>query len=175
MRARLFPFSLLGKALQWFHSQPAETVQNWNALMNAFMKEYYSPGKTQSLHNKIATFAQYPMETISEAFEHFNEYTRAVPHHKFLKEDLVQKFYQGLTMASRTIIDASTGGSIIKLTLTEAFTLFKKAADNDTWASSGHLLPVQPMGTSKESCKWRRKTFLRARSIHSCGGWRRWR
>jgi hypothetical protein len=28
MRARLFPFSLLGKALQWFYSQPAETVQN---------------------------------------------------------------------------------------------------------------------------------------------------
>jgi hypothetical protein len=43
MRARLFPFSLLGKALQWFHSQPAETVQNWNELMRAFMKQYYSP------------------------------------------------------------------------------------------------------------------------------------
>jgi hypothetical protein len=42
MRARFLPFSLLGKALQWFHSQPAETVQNWNALMKAFMKEYYS-------------------------------------------------------------------------------------------------------------------------------------
>jgi hypothetical protein len=57
------------------------------------MKEYYSPGKTQSLRNKIATFSQYPTETVSEAFEHFNEYTRAVPHHKFPKEDLVQKFY----------------------------------------------------------------------------------
>jgi hypothetical protein len=65
MRARLFPFSLLRKALQWFHSQPAETVQNWNALMKAFMKEYYSSGKTQSLCNKIATSAQYPTETIS--------------------------------------------------------------------------------------------------------------
>jgi hypothetical protein len=86
------------------------------------------------------------METISEAFERFNEYTRAVPHHKFLKEDLVQKFYQGLTMASRTIIDASAGGSIIVLTPTEAFTLFKKVADNDTWASSGRLHPVQPTG-----------------------------
>jgi hypothetical protein len=53
MRARLFPFSLLGKALQWFHSQPAETVQDWNALMRAFMKEYYSPGKTQSLRIKL--------------------------------------------------------------------------------------------------------------------------
>jgi hypothetical protein len=44
MRARLFLFSLLGKALQWFLSQPAETVQNWNALMRAFMNEYYSSG-----------------------------------------------------------------------------------------------------------------------------------
>jgi hypothetical protein len=32
-------------------------VQDWNALMTDFMKEYYSPGKTQSFHNKIATFA----------------------------------------------------------------------------------------------------------------------
>jgi hypothetical protein len=98
MRARLFPFSLLGKALQWFHSQPAETVQNWNALMKAFMKEYYSPGKTQSFRNMIATFAQYPTKTILKAFECFNEYTLAVPHHKFLKEDLVQKFYHACTI-----------------------------------------------------------------------------
>jgi hypothetical protein len=149
MRARLFPFSLLEKALQWFHSQPMETVQNWNTLMKAFMKEYYSPGKTQSLRNKISTFVQYPKETISEAFECFNEYMRVVPHHKFLKEDLVQKFYQGLTMVSRTIIDASAWGSIIELTPTEAFTLFKKVADNDTWASSGRLHPVQPTGNVK--------------------------
>jgi putative heme degradation protein len=149
MRARLFPFSQLGKALQWIHSQPAETVQNWDALMRAFMKEYYSPSNTQSLCNKIATFAQYPTETISDAFERFNEYTRAVPHHKFLKEDHVQKFYQGLIMASRTIIDASAGESIIELTPTEAFTLFKKVADNDTWASSGRLLPFQPTGNVK--------------------------
>jgi hypothetical protein len=144
MRARLFPFSLLGKALQWFYSQPVETVQNWDTLMRAFMKEYYSLGKTQSLRNKIATFAQYPTETISKAFERFNEYTRPVPHHKSPKEDLIRKFYQGLTMASRTIIDASAGGSIIELTLTQAFTLFKKVAENDTWASSGRLLLVQP-------------------------------
>jgi hypothetical protein len=149
MRARLFPFSLLRKALQWFHSQPVETVQDSNALMRAFIKEYYSPGKTQSLRNKIATFAQYPTETISEAFERFNEYTQAVPPHKFPKEDLVQKFYQRLTMASRTIIDALVGGSIIELTPTQAFTLFKKVADNDTWASSGRLHPFQPTGNAK--------------------------
>jgi hypothetical protein len=151
MRARLFPFSLLGKALQWFHSQPAETVQNWNALMRAFMKEYYSPGKTQSLRNKIATFAQYPTETISEAFERFNEYTRAVPHHKFPKEDLVQKFYQGLTMVSRMIIDASEGGSIIELTPTEAFTLWSRTMTHERRPDD--YFWFNPQGTSKESCK----------------------
>jgi hypothetical protein len=66
---------------------------------------HYSLGKTQSLRNKIATFVQYLTETKLKAFECFNEYTRAVPHQKFPKEDLIQKFYQGLTMASRTIID----------------------------------------------------------------------
>jgi hypothetical protein len=143
--------------------------------MKAFMKEYYSPGKTQSLRNKIATFAQYPTETISEAFERFNEYIRVVPHHKFPKEDLVQKFYQGLTMASRTIIDASAGGSITEFMPTEAFTLFKKVTDNDTWRHPDAYFRFNPRGMSKESCKWRRKTFLKERSIHSCGGWRRWR
>jgi hypothetical protein len=40
MRTRLFSFLLLGKTLQWFYSQPAETVQDWDELMRAFMKEY---------------------------------------------------------------------------------------------------------------------------------------
>jgi hypothetical protein len=52
-------------------------------------------------------------------------------------------------MASRTIIDALAGGSIIELTSTEAFTLFKKVTDNDTWASSGRLLSIQLTGNVK--------------------------
>jgi hypothetical protein len=135
--------------------------------MKAFMKEYYSPGKTQSLRNKIATFVQYPMETVLKAFERFNEYTRAVPHHKFPKEYLVQMFYQGLTMASRMIIDASAGGSIIELTPKEAFTLFKKVIDNDTWASSGCLHPVQPTGNVKGVLQVEKENILKTRSTRS--------
>jgi hypothetical protein len=83
-----------------------------------------------------------------------------VPHHKFPKEDLVQKFYQGLVIASRKIINASAGGSIIDLTPTEAFTLFKKVADNDTWASSGCFLPVQPTGNIKGVLKVEKEDLL---------------
>jgi hypothetical protein len=63
-------------------------------------------------------------------------------------------------MALRTIIDASAGGSIIELTPTEAFTLFKKVADNDTWASSGRLLPVQPTGNVKGILQVEKKNIL---------------
>jgi hypothetical protein len=130
--------------------------------MRDFMKKYYSPGKTQSLCNEIATFAQYTTETILETLR-FNEYTRVVPHHKFPNEDLVQKFYQGLTMVSWTVIDASAGGSIIELTPTQAFTLFKKIADNDTWASSECLLPVQPTGNVKGVLQVEKEDILKGK------------
>jgi hypothetical protein len=45
--------------------------------MRNFVKEFYSPTKTQGLCNKVDTFVQLPMETIEEALEHFNEYMRA--------------------------------------------------------------------------------------------------
>jgi hypothetical protein len=76
MRAKLFPFSLLGKALRWLHTLPAESKQDWEALMRNFMNEFYLPTKTQSLRNKIDMFVQFPMETIEEALERFNEYIR---------------------------------------------------------------------------------------------------
>jgi hypothetical protein len=77
MRARFFPFSLHGKAFHWFQTLPVESRQDWEALMRNFMKEFYSPTKTQSLRNKVDAFVQLPMETIAEALERFNEYMRA--------------------------------------------------------------------------------------------------
>jgi hypothetical protein len=72
MRARLFLFLLLWKALRWFHTLPAESKQYWEVLMRNFMKEYYSPAKTQSLRNKIHAFVPFPTETIKEASERFS-------------------------------------------------------------------------------------------------------
>jgi hypothetical protein len=68
LRARLFLFSLLGKALHWFDTLPMGSKQDWEALMRNFMKEFYSPTKTQSLRNKVDTFVQLPMETIKKAW-----------------------------------------------------------------------------------------------------------
>ena len=83
IRARLFPFSLIGKAHQWLSTLPEDTVNNWQQLLTAFIAKYFSPGKTQALRNKISTFVQYPTETFAEAYERFNDYVLACPHHNF--------------------------------------------------------------------------------------------
>jgi hypothetical protein len=60
MRAMLFPFSLLGKALQCFHSQPAETVQNWNALKSAFVKAIQTCSGKQTEDSERSAGARKP-------------------------------------------------------------------------------------------------------------------
>jgi hypothetical protein len=66
-------------------------------------------------------------------------------------------------MASRTIINASAGGSIIELMPTEDFTLFKKVTDNDRWTSSGRLLLVQPTGNIKGVLQVEKENILKGK------------
>jgi hypothetical protein len=49
----LFPFSLLGKAKQWFYSNK-EVVSTWEKCSNAFPAKFFPLGKTNALWNKIS-------------------------------------------------------------------------------------------------------------------------
>ncbi|CAO2177655.1 unnamed protein product [Urochloa humidicola] len=137
LHARLFPYSLTDKALQWFYMLEVSTIEKWESLVRAFIAKFYSPEKTQTLHSRITSFAQSATETVTEAFDRFNDYVLACPHHRYSQADLVMKFYSGLQALSWAIIDASAGGSIIDLTPTKAYALFKKVTDNDDSASVG--------------------------------------
>jgi hypothetical protein len=55
VRLRLFPFSLLGKAKQWFYSSK-EAVSTWEKCSNAFLTKFSSLGKINTLRNKIFGF-----------------------------------------------------------------------------------------------------------------------
>ncbi|CAO2148054.1 unnamed protein product [Urochloa humidicola] len=149
LRARLFPYSLTNKALQWFYTLEVSTVEKWESLVQAFIAKFYSLEKTQTLRSRITSFARSTMKTITEAFERFNDYVLAYPHHKYSQADLVMKFYGGLQASSRAIIDASAGGSIIDPTPTKAYALFKKVANNDALASVGRTQLVSSMGKAR--------------------------
>jgi hypothetical protein len=79
-----------------------------------------------------------------------------VSHYKFPKEDLVQKFYQGLSMASRMTIDASTGGSIIELTSTEGSLYSRRSRIMIHGCCPDAYFQFNPQGMTKVYCKWKR-------------------
>ncbi|CAN6178247.1 unnamed protein product [Urochloa humidicola] len=163
LRARLFPYSLTDKALQWFYTLEVSMVEKWESLVRAFIAKFYSPEKTQTLRSRITSFAQSTTETITEALERFNDYVRACPHHRYSQADLVMKFYGGLQASSRAIIDVSAGGSIIDLTPTKAYALFKKVADNDAWASDGRTQLISSMGKARNVQEEKRTEDMEAK------------
>jgi hypothetical protein len=52
---RLFTFSLLGEAKQWFYSNK-EAVSTWEKCFNAFLTKFFPLGKINALRNKISGF-----------------------------------------------------------------------------------------------------------------------
>jgi hypothetical protein len=55
IRLRLFPFSLLVRAKQWFYKD-REVVNTWNKCSTVFLAKFFSMGKTNALHGRISNF-----------------------------------------------------------------------------------------------------------------------
>jgi hypothetical protein len=115
----LFPFSLLGKAKQWFYSNK-EAVSTWEKCSNAFLTKFFLLGKTNAPRNKISTFQQLTDETIDKARERLQDYISACCHHSMEEWFIIQSFYHGLIHTAREHIDATAGCSFFALSIEEA-------------------------------------------------------
>ena len=80
IRLRLFPFSLLGRAKQWFYANKA-AVDTWDKCAKAFLSKFFPTGKTNALRGQISNFQQASNESILEAWERLQEYILVCPHH----------------------------------------------------------------------------------------------
>jgi hypothetical protein len=81
IRLCLFPFSLMGKAKQWFYKEK-EAVNTWDKCSVAFLARFFPMGKTNALWGKFSNFQQNSMESIPEAWERLQDYIQACPHHR---------------------------------------------------------------------------------------------
>ena len=52
IRLRLFPFSLAGKAKQWFYKEK-EAVSMWDKCSAVFLMKFFPMGKTNALRGKF--------------------------------------------------------------------------------------------------------------------------
>ena len=82
------------------------------------------------MRNEIFSFRQYEGETLHEVWERFKDLLHRCPHHGISKVDLLRTFYTALGNQSKTMIDASAGGSLMNKSATEAEELIEQIAKN---------------------------------------------
>nr|KAJ0198196.1 hypothetical protein LSAT_V11C700362320 [Lactuca sativa] len=112
-RLHLFPFTLKEKAKYWFTSLAPHSITTWEQLKTKFLQEFYPASKTMEIRKAIQDFAQKPNEEFHDAFERLKELLRSCPHHEFPCWQLVCFFYDGVDTANQTMINSSSGGTIM--------------------------------------------------------------
>jgi len=107
------------------------SVTTWDELTKVFLAKFFPPSKMASLRNQITSFAQREDESLYEAWEQFNDLLRLCPHHGLHKWMVVQIFYNGVTQSVRSMIDATTGGTLMSKMEKEAYNLIEEITLNN--------------------------------------------
>jgi len=141
IRLRLFLFSLLGRAKQWFYANNT-IVDTWDKCAKAFLAKFFLTGETNALRGRISSFQQASNKLIPEAWERLQEYIHACPHHGVDNWLILQNFYNGLTQSARNHVDAVAGGAFFSLTIERATSLIEKMMYKQGW-SDDRIQPCQ--------------------------------
>jgi hypothetical protein len=99
--AKIFHFSLKGEAKTWFHNLSPRSNDSPITLINAFFQKYFPANAQHAALQKIFDFKQVKGEKLPESWARFCSLIRALPGHPLPKNELLDIFYNGLTIESR--------------------------------------------------------------------------
>ncbi|XP_050238142.1 uncharacterized protein LOC126687629 [Mercurialis annua] len=126
------------------HALPRVGINRWSDLAKEFLNKYFPMAKTAKLTRDIMLYKQLDGESVSDAWERYQEMQRKVPHHHITRETLIQNFYNGSDDQTRSIIDTAAGGSLMRKTTNAAFELLDELAVNScSWPTERAKAPAQ--------------------------------
>ena len=128
-KMRFFPFTLKERAKEWFFTLGCE-FDSWRDMEDAFLRKYYSVGKTSAVRRAIREFSQGPGEVFYGACERLRDILRQCPYHGIPKHEITQIFYDGLGAPDRYLLDAASGGTFMSKYEDEALELIELVAEN---------------------------------------------
>jgi len=113
MFTRLFPHSLIGKAKEWYLDQSIDLMKDWNELEKAFQERFFPEDRHLEAKTAVPTFFQGSSESLCDAWERYKSLLRNCLKHGFDNQMQIYLFRQGLQGESKTMLDASSGGSLM--------------------------------------------------------------
>ena len=99
-------------------------------MEDAFLRKYYSVGKTSVVRRAIHKFSQGSGEVFYEAWERLRDLLRQCPYHGITKHEITQIFYDGLGAPNRYFLDAASGGTFMSKYEDEALELIELVVEN---------------------------------------------
>ncbi|GJX32118.1 zinc finger, CCHC-type containing protein [Tanacetum coccineum] len=135
MRLCLFQFSLRDQASNWLERLPAGSITTWEDLTTRFLTQFFPPGRTAKLRNDILMFQQHHRESLSEAWTHFKDLLRKVPHHGIDLWLQVKIFYDRIDHTLKQTVDYTAGGRLRKLSEEKAWATIEELAryEDEGW------------------------------------------
>ena len=115
--------------------------------MLKFLTKFFPLVKIAQLVQEINTFKQIEGENLAEAWDRFHELLRRCPHHRLTRWMQVHTFYNGLRDSTRTVIDASVGGALMKKTTDQAYEILEDAATNTNQWPRNRITTVKAVGS----------------------------
>ena len=120
LRRKLFPFSLMGRAKQWYSRTVGSMQGDWKTLCSKFCLCFFPISRVVSLYKEVPNFRQLEEESLGTSWDHFNELIITSPNLAIWDPILLQHFYMGLSKDSMESLDAASRGTFLHLSTSEA-------------------------------------------------------
>ena len=140
LRWKLFPFSLKGKARQWYDKAVGKQQGDWGSLRSNFCLDFYPISQIVDLRVKVLTIKQEPEESLASSWNRFTTLLASGPDLSLPDPILLQHFYKGLSRDSRKLLDTTSGGSFLHISAEKARSILDQILSSEL----DYLLEVEP-------------------------------
>ena len=127
---KLFPFSLTGRAKEWYYVTVGSVDGDWNILKDKFCLRYFHGKKIVALRVEVLTFKQREEEALGVAWAHYTELISLGPDLRIPEAIQLQHFSCGIRIDSATYLDKASRGSFLYKTVSEDKAILNRILQN---------------------------------------------
>ena len=123
LRWKLFLFSLMGRAKQWYNQTIGSMQGDWETLCSSFCLAFFPICGVVSLRFEVQSFKQKEQESLGVSWDHFNDLIITGPDLTIQDPILLQHFYMGLSKDSMKFLDSASREAFLHLSASKARTI----------------------------------------------------
>ena len=142
IKLQLFPFSLRDVIATWFKSVPYGSMNNWEELVEAYMRRFFPPALTSEMRGEIIVFKQGEDESLYNSWERYERLLKRCPMHGIEITTQMDIFFHSMNYTSKGIIDAACCGAFKRKSVEEVRQLIEDLE------KSNYRAPSETLGSS---------------------------